>query len=150
MYKNGAEDQEVYKTLGIAKTSFYKYLKQHNELAELKNKAIDNKIDESIKATNQKLENAIPLVEAIDILNDRFRDPTSTVQDLIALLKVLHPDTVDWYRQMKWYEAKTKRMQSEKDQITFNNNIGVGDDIIKMLEGSVQSLEDYNENESEQ
>lgn len=148
MYENGADDKEVYNTLGIAKTSFYKYLKQHSELAELKNNAIDRVIEENIKNTNDKLENAIPMNEAIVILNERFRDPKTSVQDLLALFKVLHHST-DWYRQMKWYEAKTKRMQAEKEQVSFTTNVGIGNDIIDMIEGSVKSLEDYNENESE-
>ena len=34
-YRDGATDKEVYEALGIGKTTFYKYVKEHLELKEL-------------------------------------------------------------------------------------------------------------------
>lgn len=143
---NGAEDKQIYEALGIGKTTYYKYLKNHNELQVLVKENRDKAVNNNIASNLEALANAMPENEIVELANERMRDKATPTADFINLWKELHPYR-NWFRMLKWYEAETKRMQAEKEAVQINNTIGIGNDIIEMVE-SVTDLESYNQNES--
>lgn len=61
-YRDGATDKEVYEALGIGKTSFYKYLKEHSELRELQKRT---KAIVDIEVENMLLKKSLGYKETI-------------------------------------------------------------------------------------
>lgn len=104
--RNGLTDEQIAKNLGISKTTFYKYLKEHNELSEL--------LKRSKEVVDIQVENAL-LKRALgysykETTKERLEDGSIQVTKVVE--KEVAPDTtaqIFWLKNRKPIEWRDKQ-----------------------------------------
>lgn len=125
MARDGYRDEDIYKTLGIARQTFYNWMEKYPEFAESvrKGKAV---VDAEIE--NELLENARgryyweetqELVEKTDPETGRKKQEMTTTK---KVLKFIKPDTT---AQIFWLKNRKPGEWREKQHMEHSGGIGV-------------------------
>ena len=113
--RNGLTDEQIAKNLGIGKTTFYKYLSEHNELSEL--------LKKSKEVVDIQVENALlkrALGYKYDEVTKELNEDTGELEVTKVVTKEVQPDTT---AQIFWLKNRKPEDWRDRKEVEHSGNI---------------------------
>ncbi|KEI16967.1 transposase [Clostridium novyi B str. ATCC 27606] len=119
--RNGLTDEQIAKNLGISKTTFYKYIKEHNELSE--------RLKKGKEVIDFEVENAL-LKRALgykykEVIKELVRDPETKEEELKVTKEVIKEVVPDTTAQIFWLKNRKPEEWRDKQNIEHSGSMNV-------------------------
>lgn len=119
--RNGLTDEQIAKNLGISKTTFYKYIKEHSELSE--------RLKKGKEVIDFEVENAL-LKRALgykykEVTKELVRDSETKEEELKVTKEVIKEVVPDTTAQIFWLKNRKSEEWRDKQNIEHNGNMNV-------------------------
>ena len=131
--RDGLTDEQISKKLGISKTTFYKYIREHSELSERLKKGkeiIDYKVENALLKRALGYEYTEEKVEV-----ETTKTGAVKSRKVIQIVKQVVPDTtaqIFWLKNRKRDKWRDRQIDSQDE-----NMLKKLDDVLGKIEGNV-------------
>ncbi|NEZ46510.1 helix-turn-helix domain-containing protein [Clostridium niameyense] len=140
--RNGLTDEQIAKNLGISKTTFYKYIKEHNELSECLKKGkevIDFEVENALlkRALGYKYK---------EVTKELFKNPKTNKEELKVTKEVIKEVAPDTTAQIFWLKNRKPQEWRDKQNIEHSGNMNISNPFKELTTEELKRIAQLGDN----